>query len=306
MPERHEPNGAKTEVELRHLRYFVALAGEMHFGRAAAALRITQPLLSRQIRQLEKILGLTLLERTRPVVVLSPAGKDFSAHAQNLLQETEKAIRSAQRTERGREILKIAFEPCSVFHNVAGLVRSLTKVLPDVQFELLDLPVTEHGHALRTGRIDIAYAHRNEELNGIEFKPLTQEPVLLALSAEHPLKPKKKISPADLVQDPFIFWPRSLAPKCHDGILTVLASYGPVPKAKHQATDHRKALELVAGGAGWTVVAACARRASRGGVFFRSLPGVHLEVGISRLKGTFRTPVNTAVRVWQELANVFA
>jgi DNA-binding transcriptional LysR family regulator len=220
------------------------------------------------------------------------------------LQETEKAVRSAQRMQRGRETLKIAFEPCSIFHNVAGLVRGLTRAIPDVHFELLDLPVTEHGHALRTGRIDIAYAHRSEEMEGVEFIPLAQEPVLLALPDAHPLKSRKKITPGELLQEPFIFWPRGLAPKCHDAILHVIGSYGPVPKVKHRAADHRKALELVAGGAGWTVVAACARRASGGGVLFRSLPGVSIEVGISRLKGPFRTPVRAAVTVWQELSNM--
>jgi DNA-binding transcriptional LysR family regulator len=234
-------------------------------------------------------------------VVLSQAGKEFNAHAQNLLQETEKAIRSAQSAQRGQEILKIAFEPCSVYHNLAGLVRDLRRAMPAIHFDLLDLPVTEHGQALRTGRIDIAYAHRSEEREGIEFKPLLQETVLLALSAEHPLKRKKKISPGDLAQEPFIFWPRNLAPQCHDSILNVLGSHGAVPKVKHQAGDHRKALELVAGGAGWTVVAACARRASPDGVVFRSLPGVNLEFGIARLKTGSRTPVNTAVRVWQQM-----
>src|SRR5689334_543076 len=97
-------------IELRHLRYFVALAGERHFGRAAEALHVSQPLLSRQVRQLESLVGVPLVARSRPAVELTPAGREFFAQAQQTLQQAERAVRAAQQADGRPGRLVIAFE----------------------------------------------------------------------------------------------------------------------------------------------------------------------------------------------------
>lgn len=118
-------------LELRHLRYFVALAGELHFSRAAEALRVSQPLLSRQIREVERIVGVPLLSRTRPVVELTPAGRKFFELSQRTLQQAELAVRSARTANGSGETLSIAFEPCSIFHGFKAFASGISRVLPD-------------------------------------------------------------------------------------------------------------------------------------------------------------------------------
>src|SRR5579863_809101 len=157
------------KIELRHLRYFVALAGERHFGRAAAALQVTQPLVSRQVRALEKLLGVPLLAQTRPIVQLSAAGTLYYQQAQEALQHVERAARAAQNAGRGKETIAIAFEPCSSFHGFANITRKLHGAIPEVRLEVHEQPVGEHAHGLRSGKFDIAYGHRGEPSEGIEF-----------------------------------------------------------------------------------------------------------------------------------------
>jgi DNA-binding transcriptional LysR family regulator len=120
------------DLELRHLRYFVALAGTRHFGRAAETLHVTQPLLSRQIRSLEKLLGAPLLARTRPTVELTAAGLVLFEQAQQTLQQVERVARAARQSANGKQTVALAFEPCSSFHGFEPIIRKLHHGMPDL------------------------------------------------------------------------------------------------------------------------------------------------------------------------------
>ena len=252
-------------IELRHLRYFVALAGERHFGRAAESLGVSQPLLSRQVRKLERMVGVPLLARTRPVVELSPPGREFFLHAQQTLRQAEGAVRAAHRAGGETNAVVIAFEPCSVFHGFDRLAAKSVKHVPDLRLDIREFPVPEHANRLRSGEVDIAFAHRNEDAPDIEF------------------------------------WRRSIAPACHDYIERLLASNGVEARPRHLASDHRNALELVASGLGWAIAPQCARRVGQARVAFREIAGARIEFGIWHLKADTGRQVGELVRMWGEL-----
>jgi DNA-binding transcriptional LysR family regulator len=289
-------------LELRHLRYFVALAGERHFGRAAAALGVTQPLVSRQTRALEKLLGVQLLRATKPRVELTPAGEQLFEDAQQMLQQVERLSRAVQRLVLGRETLAIAFEPCSSFHGFSQLTRKLMRSVPDLHLEIHEMPVGEHSHRLRSGQIDLAYGHRGEDAHGMRFSLLSSEPLLIGLPSSHPLAGRRHVKISDL-DESFVFWRRPIAPSCHDYILRVIRSQAVEPRIKHLAPDHGKLLEMVAAGLGWTVAPACAHRAHFPGVRFRRIEGIQtkVELGLTHLSAR-HTALRTVISAWKQVS----
>jgi len=285
-----------TGLELRHLRYFAVLASERHFGRAAAVLQVTQPVLSRQMRQLERLLGFPVIARTRPTVELTRAGVVLLEEAQRTLQQAERALRVARAAGGEATPFSVTFEPCSGFHGFDRVMRRVAATQPDLQFEIDESPVSDHDHRLRSGAVDLAYGHRDARAPGIEFIPLSAEPLLVVLPAEHPMARSRTISLDALRDEPFVFWSRHLAPACHDTILQLLRANGVTPDVRHRTADHRRNLEVVAAGLGWTIAPACARQARQAGVVLRRIAGstTTIEVGLSRL-ATNRDPRLAAV-----------
>ena len=280
----------------------MALAGERHFGRAAATLRVTQPLVSRQIRALEKLLGVQLLQATRPRVELTPAGELLFQHAQQTLQQVERLSRAVQQVVLGRETLAIAFEPCSSFHGFSQMTRKLTRSMPNLRLEIHEIPVSEHAHRLRSGQIDLAYGHKGEDAEGIQFSLLASEPLLIGLPSSHALARRSHVMISEL-GDSFVFWHRSIAPSCHDYILQVIRSQtGEPPRIKHLAPDHGKLLEMVAAGLGWTVAPACANRAHYPGIRFRKIHDIQtrVDLGLTHLSAR-QGALQTVIRAWKEL-----
>ncbi|HLK62030.1 MAG TPA: LysR family transcriptional regulator [Bryobacteraceae bacterium] len=289
------------DLELRHLRYFVAVAGERHFGRAAAALRVTQPVVSRQIRSLERILGVPLLATTRPAVRLTAAGESFLKEARETLQCLDRATRIAQQIISGKETISIAFEPCSSFHNFASITRKLHAAMPHIRFAIREAPVAEHAQGLRTGEIDIAYGHKAEPSEGIRFEALKSEPLMIGLPTNHRLAGRRAIALAELKDQPLVFWPRLIAPLCHDYILSIIGR-AMSPDIRHTVPDHGKLLDAVAAGMGWTLAPACTRGARHSGVAFRPIRGIKtaVELGISHLASPRDAAVRTLILLWKE------
>ena len=290
------------ELELRHLRYFVAVAGERHFGRAAAALHVTQPLVSRQVRALEKLLGVQLLQATRPRVELTPAGKLLFESGQQTLQQVERLSREVRQVVLGRETLAIAFEPCSSFHGFSQMTRKLTRFMPNLRLEIHEMPVGEHAHRLRSGQIDLAYGHKGEDAEGVQFSLLVSEPLLIGLPSSHPLARRSDVMISEL-ENSFVFWPRLIAPSCHDYILQIIRSQAAEPQIKHMAPDHGKLLEMVAAGLGWTVAPACAHRAHYPGVRFRKIHGIptRVDLGLTYMSAR-QVALRPVISAWKELS----
>lgn len=265
-------------MELRHLRYFVAVAEELHFGRAAQRLHLAQPPLSQQIRALEEELGARLFARTSRTVRLTPAGQGFLLHVRGVLARVEEAARLARSIHLGE-----AGELCVGYMNPvmdAVLCRALAafrQARPGVALRLRELPSTEQLEELRAGRLDVAFIRlaRGQELQGLTTRTVLREPYVLALPEEHRLARLPVVPLFEAGSEPLILFPRAAMPVLHDAMLSALRAAGAVPEIAQEVSGKHASLALVAAGFGVCLVPASARDWGRRGVVLRPVePGL--------------------------------
>ena len=259
-------------MELRHLRYFVAVAEALHFGQAAARLRIAQPSLSHQIRQLEAEVQTTLLNRTKRHVELTEAGRLFLQESREILARADRAAliaRRAARGEAGRLRVGVGFcmdqaaitAAVTAFHLRHGSIRV------DVQTVAVPLQIA----ALRDDRLDVGFVRAPMSDPALETQIVASEPLVAALPARHRLLRKKKIALAGLANDAFLIVPRDAVPVFHDAVLRACREAGFVPHVLHEADQLPMLLGMVAAGHGVALVPAAARKTKARGVVFRAL-----------------------------------
>ncbi|NNC14106.1 LysR family transcriptional regulator [Planctomonas sp. JC2975] len=183
------------DLDLRKLRYFVAVAEELHFGRAAERLLIAQPVLSRQVMALEREIGVGLLDRTSRHVALTPAGERLADEGRSLLASATTAVRRTHEAARGLERLVIGFAPGL---RVAPAVAAIGEVAPELDVALIELVWYEGADAVRDGRADIAVVREPFDDDGLMSVPLGAEPKLAVLSAHHRLAGKRRLRMRDL------------------------------------------------------------------------------------------------------------
>ena len=183
------------DLDLRKLRYFVAVADSQHFGRAAEQLYIAQPVLSRQIRALERELGCALFVRTTRSVQLTPAGEQLHADAQGVFATVDATVRRVLEVDRGIERLVVAFAPGL---HVSEAVRAFSATHPEVEIGLLQLNWWEQDAALRDGRADVGYLRRPFDDTGLRTVPVGTESKVACLPASHPLARRRTLVLADL------------------------------------------------------------------------------------------------------------
>lgn len=275
-------------MELRHLRYFAAVAEELHFGRAAKKLRMSQPPLSQQIRKLEEELGVRLLNRTRREVSLTPAGRAFLERARVVLQEVEKstdAVSSAARGETGK--LDIGYVPYTDILILPRLIRRFQRDYPGVGVRLHPLSGVEQAFALRESRIDLAFLRLPVENGDLHIRPLCRESLVLAVPQAHPLARRPAVTLADLDQVPYIGFPRRFAPGYYDHLADLVRRAGSVPRVVVESSNVYEKLTLVACGAGVTLLGEAVRGVRREGVVYKRIrPSAPLvESGIAYRKG---------------------
>jgi DNA-binding transcriptional LysR family regulator len=275
-----------VNVELRHLRYFVAVAEELHFGRAAERLHMAQPPLSQAIRNLEAELGVELLERTSRRVELTDAGRSLLEDARRLLASFSQALETARRTGNGEaDHLSVgALSSTSVV--VPQIARAFRERAPDVGITLNHMTVGELGDGLRSGEIDVVIAYELDSVpdgipweNGFCEHRLAVLPLVAALPENHPLAHRESMSMAELADEEWVNIPRDLSPEHHDTLLAICRRHGFEPKVVAEGTTMRALLELVAAGEGVMVAPAQARQLQPAGVAYVPVPGE--EVGIS-------------------------
>ena len=214
-------------MELRHLRYFVAAAEAENVSRAALKLHVSQPALSRQIRDLENELGFELLERTAKSVSLTDAGRVFLKEARSVLQQAEDAVKKARATANGgHEELNVGYSPTPTARILPPTLRVFQTAMPKVRVKLHDLSNQENLIALREGRLQLAFIVRPQKaigLRGFRFEELSRDPVRLAVSPRHPLAKRSVISRAEVVREPFVTYTRKDYPDYHAGLMAVFA-----------------------------------------------------------------------------------
>jgi DNA-binding transcriptional LysR family regulator len=244
-------------MEFRQLRYFVTVAQELHFAKAAELLDITQPALSKQIRVLETELGIQLFTRTKRTVKLTKAGEVFLSEARQLLQQAEQAIALAQRTalgEVGR--LTIGFTTTATYTVLPELIGCFRVRYPQVEVEMLELCTEAQVTALNRNEIDLGFLHPPIDSRGLDLYPILAEEFVSVLPKQHHLASKRLLSLKDLAQESFILHPRSEGPFLYDGFLKLCDLAGFQPQIVKEVNTHQTRICLVAAGMGITFIPA--------------------------------------------------
>lgn len=258
-------------MELRHLRYFVAVAQELHFGRAAERLGITQPVLSDQIRRLETLLGVQLLYRTKRVVQLTEPGRMFLTDAMRLLEQVEVAVVTVQRAAQGKlGKLAVGYTGPALYTVLPEILRTFRDRYPDVELTLHELCTPEQEAALLADEIQVGFLHPPIDAP-VQLHEVLCESMVVALPERHPLVNQHSVSIKDLAQEFFILFPRTVGPNLYSQIMTLCAQAGFSPKVVQEVTPQPTMIGLVAAGIGIAFVSASLQSISRPGVVYRSL-----------------------------------
>jgi DNA-binding transcriptional LysR family regulator len=231
-------------IELRHLRYFVAVAEELNFSRAAERLHMAQPPLSVAIRQLEQELGTDLLLRTTREVKLTDAGRAFLEGARRTLTELDRSVTDARRTaagELGR--LRVAFSWSARFETLPAIGQAFRASHPDVALLTEEMWNARMLPALRSGVVDIAVSLCPEIAADLAYEPIRSEQVVALLADTHPRLPAGSLALSALADDAFVLFPRELAPRLHDVLVGLCrqAGFEPVlrPESFHTGWELR-------------------------------------------------------------------
>src|SRR5882724_3569532 len=209
-------------MELRHLRYFVTVGEEQHYGRAAQRLRVAQPALSRQIQDLEEEIGFKLFDRLPRGVKINAAGKCFMEDARRILQQVSEATTRAKRVASGQSgILRVGFVESVSWHGVVpDSFRQFRARLPDAELQLKPASSLEQTEAVQAGRLDAGFvftiAHIGRELAQL---PLASLNLMLAAPKGHPLTKLKKLRLRDLTDAVFVWFPRRESPAYYDRLM---------------------------------------------------------------------------------------
>jgi len=261
-------------MELRQLRYFVAVAEELHFRRAAERLHMSQPPLSHQIRLLEEELGCELLARTRRRVEMTPAGVAFLRDARAVLADLDRAAHNARRIHEGQTgTLRVSFAGSALLSLVPRVVQRLSATHPAIDIELHERSTSDQIRALAAGATDLGLAPLPVGDADVEIEVLVREPTVAAVPASHPLARARELTLGLLAEYPFVLFPREQAPGYHDLLMTSVTSAGTPPRVIQQASETQTIIGLVAAGVGVSLVPASVQQLALDGVAYRPVSG---------------------------------
>jgi DNA-binding transcriptional LysR family regulator len=245
---RHVP--LANRMELRHLRYLIAVAEELNFGRAAIRLRISQPPLSQQIRQLEEELGVRLFDRTKRQVKLTEAGKLFVVEAQQILSQVDHFVSLASRIGEGT-IGRLTVAGQAVLNEVlVQTLRVFAQQYPGVHIELQFMNTALQIEALREGHVHVGFLHLPVDDSHLTLEPIKREPLWLALPKGHPLAQQKRVALTSLAHQPFIMFARRSSTGLHDVITTACRNAGFSLNVVHEVDNVIASMTLVTAGLG--------------------------------------------------------
>jgi DNA-binding transcriptional LysR family regulator len=246
-------------MELRHLRYFVAVAEELHFGRAAARLHIAQPPLSQQIRRLEDEVGAQLLARTSRSVALTPAGGAFLARARRILAGVEEASAEAARIARGEAgHLDVGFVSSAITLGVPERIQAFRTAYPDVRLQLFEGQTALTLRRLADRSIDVGIVRDADAATGIAVVTLATERFVAVLPAGHPRARARHLRAGALRDEPFVFYPRSAGELAYQRNLSPCFEAGFEPDIVQEGGHWLTLFHLVGAGAGVTIAPASA------------------------------------------------
>lgn len=263
-----------TDPELRLLRYFVAVADERHFGRAAERLRMAQPPLSQQIRKLERQLGVDLIDRTQRPIELTDAGKALYSEAQLCLVHGRRAFAAARRAATGRlGQLRIGALQGAVDGVLSYVMRAHRRENPDVRLELDELSTPEQIRQLIEHRLDIGFLRGPVDEPTLSVETLIEDPLAAVICDDHRLVKHRRIAPAQLADEPIILWARSASQNTYADVVQLFRQHKIQPPIADEVARIQTILALVASGAGIALLPTSFINLNRHGVQFRPLHG---------------------------------
>jgi DNA-binding transcriptional LysR family regulator len=260
-------------MELRHLRYFVMLAEELHFGRAAEKLHISQPPLSMQIRALEDELGVRLFNRTQRHVALTQAGNALLQEARQVLARVDQAVLVTRRAGRG-EIgqLAVGFISVADYNVLPSVLRDFRRRYPLVNLTLHEATTDVQVRDLLAGRLDVGFVLPPVGEPALESVSILREPLIAALPDKHPLADKPgKLDLGKLRDAPFILFPRPYAPGLYDDIVSCCKAAGFSPRVEQEAIQMQTIVSLVSAELGVALIPASLMNLRRTGVAYKAL-----------------------------------
>ncbi|HEQ0195437.1 TPA: LysR substrate-binding domain-containing protein [Pseudomonas aeruginosa] len=262
-------------MELRHLRYFIAVAEELHFGRAAERLGISQPPLSQQIQALEEEIGARLFERTNRRVELTDAGRLFLDESRQVLAQVDKAVLLARRAHLGElGELKIGFTSSAPFTStIPSSIHAFRKAYPDVHLDLQEMSSRQVLKALLEESLQVGVIRPLALPDAVHWVELFREPLVAVLRADHPLAAGSEdgLAIAALAEEPFVFFPRSYGTGLYDQVITLTRQAGFSPRIAQEASEAMTIIGLVSAGLGVSILPASFRRTRVDGVVYRTL-----------------------------------
>ncbi|MCB0864898.1 MAG: LysR family transcriptional regulator [Solirubrobacterales bacterium] len=258
--------------ELRHLRYFVAVAEELHFGRAAERVGVAQPALSQQVRRLEAMIGAELFARNTRAVALTPSGAALLPYARRALAEAEQGADAAARAARG-EIghLTVGFIETAAVSLIPAAVRGFRSEHPDVGLSLRELSVDAQIKGLRGRVIDLGVVRAPVDAGDLEVIALADDRLLAAIPSSHALAEANSISIRELSDEPLVALSRDVVPGLHDQVISLFSEHGRSARITQEATSVQAVMGLVAAGLGIAVLPSSVRSISREGIAFVDL-----------------------------------
>lgn len=275
-------------MELRHLKYFVTVAEELSFRRAAERLYMEQPPLSRQIRQLEDELRVELFHRSKRGVALTEAGRAFLDEARLTLAQAERAAQVARHVNVAQQQkLTIGFSICVFNRILSNIIQTFRQVAPEVSITLTELSTPAQVQALLAGDIDVGFVYLPIDSDDIITEVILSEPLVVALPQGHPLASLPEIPIKLLADESFVVCPESVKPDLYAQIMAICQQAGFQPKVIQEATPPEVVISFVEAGAGISLVAAGAQSRHNANVVYRSLVEYvsGMEIAVAWYKG---------------------
>jgi DNA-binding transcriptional LysR family regulator len=273
-------------VELRHLRYFIAVGEEEHFGRASERLRVAQPALTRQIQQLEAEMGCALFERLKRGVRLTEAGRSFLEDARRLLSDLERCVERTRLVAQGKVgRLRIGFADGATYSGeLPSILRDFRDRWPDVRLDLFPGASVATGAQLRERQLDIGFVYAlPTDLPQLKTHRIGVERIVLALPQSHPLVKRKRVKLGDLKEEPFVWIPRAAAPIYYDRVLTACHAAGLTLNVVQEGNNETTMLSLVAGGIGLSFTIKSAEKRKPDSVVLKEVEDLRLTVELSAI-----------------------
>lgn len=284
-------------MELRQLKSFIAVAEELHFGRAAQRLYITQPGLSMQISSLEETLGVALFRREHRAVELTAAGRYLLPEARALLQHAERILRSTKlATDRGPSgVLRLGYTPSVEIALLPGILRAIRDHHPNIEFCLHSLPTPRQIVALQNNVIDMALVRLplNPVVPVLDVSLIGTEPLVCAIPSGHRLAGRSSLTVAAIRNEPLVLFQRDVAPEAYDRIIQAFRAGGSAPVIAYEVEGLQASLSLVCAGLGIALVPGTAQAVPREGVRFVPIhkPRLTLELGLATRRDFHEDPL---------------